>query len=89
HQLAMIAQYEGEVEEARRLYSESLEIAKRLGDQSGIAISLGQLGLLAEKEGNIAKSAQLLREALSIFEKLKSPYAEVTRRNLQRVQGKT
>jgi hypothetical protein len=43
------------VEEARRLYDESLEIAKRLGDQSGIAITLHQLGMLAEEENDREK----------------------------------
>ena len=43
HQLAMIAQDQGEMDEARRLYNESLEIKKRLGNQSGIAITLHQL----------------------------------------------
>jgi tetratricopeptide (TPR) repeat protein len=88
HQLAMLAQDRGELTEARRLYGESLEIEKRLGNQGGVAISLHTLGLLAEEEGDKAEAARLLREALSIFERLKSPYAEVARRVLARVEGR-
>jgi len=67
---------------------ESLEIAKQLGDQNGIGISLHQLSHLAEDEGNNEKAARLFEEALATFEKLKSPNAEIARRNLERVKGK-
>ena len=86
HQLGRLAQDQGELEEARRLYNESLEIKKKLGDQSGIASTLGQLGLLAELEGNRDEAVRLIREALGIFEKLKSPYAEIARRVLKRLE---
>jgi hypothetical protein len=33
-------------------------------------------------------AARLFAEALAIFEKLKSPYAEIARRDLERVKGK-
>lgn len=89
HNLAAIAQGQGDLDEAHRLYNKSLEIAKRLGDQSGIAITLHQLGSLADKEGNKAEAARLFREALSIFEKLGSPSAELARRLLERVEGKS
>lgn len=85
HQLAMLAQAQGELAEARRLYDESLEIKKKLGDQSGIAATLHQLGLLAEQEGNRKEAVRLMREALGIFKRLKSPYAEITRRVLKRL----
>ncbi|HZG51529.1 MAG TPA: hypothetical protein VEZ40_05270, partial [Pyrinomonadaceae bacterium] len=67
----------------------SLDIAKRLGDQSGIAISLGQLGALAAQEGDETEAVRLLREALSIFERLKSPNAEIARRMLARLEGES
>jgi tetratricopeptide (TPR) repeat protein len=87
HNLAVVYQSCGNIDGARRLYDESLEIAKKLGDQQGIAITLGQLGILAEEEGHKKKAAQLFREALSIFERLRSPFAEVARRSLHRVEG--
>ncbi|MDT5296523.1 MAG: hypothetical protein QOJ76_3403 [Acidobacteriota bacterium] len=86
-ELGRLAQDEGNKEEARRLYGESLEINKRLGNQRGVAISLGQLGRLAEDEGDKAEAARLFREALSIFERLGSPYAELARRDLARMEG--
>jgi tetratricopeptide (TPR) repeat protein len=86
HELGSLAQSQGEIEEARRLYNESLEIAKRLGDQSGIAITLHQLGMLAEVENNKVEAVRLFREALGIFERLKSPDAEIARRSLERVE---
>jgi tetratricopeptide (TPR) repeat protein len=89
HQLGRLAEDQGEVDEARRLYDESLEISKKIGDQSGIAITLHQLGRLAEDEGNKEEAARLFREALSIFEKLGSPNANVARRSLERVEGKS
>jgi hypothetical protein len=75
------------IEEARRLYGESLEIKKRLGDQSGVAITLHRLGRLAEEEGDKAEAARPFREALSIFERLGSPDAEIARESLARVEG--
>jgi tetratricopeptide (TPR) repeat protein len=87
HNLAALAQDQGELGEARRLYDKSLEIAKKLGDQDGIAMTTHQLGLLAEAEGDRAEVARLLRDALSIFERLKSPYAEMARENLARLES--
>lgn len=87
HNLAVLYQNRGELAEARRLYDESLEIKKRLGDQQGVALTLGQLGRLAEGEGDKEGAARLFREALGIFERLGSPYAELARRSLARVGG--
>jgi tetratricopeptide (TPR) repeat protein len=87
HQLGRLAEDQGEIEEARQLYSESLDIKKRLGSQNGIAITLHQLGRLAEDENNKVEAARLFREALGIFEKLRSPNAEVARRSLERVEA--
>jgi tetratricopeptide (TPR) repeat protein len=89
HQLATLAQDQGEMEEARRLYHESLEIEKKLGNQSGIAITLHQLGTLAENNGDKDEAARLFRQALEIFEKLGSPYADIARRSLARLEGKS
>jgi tetratricopeptide (TPR) repeat protein len=89
HQLGNIAYLQGGLGEARRLYNEGLEINKRLGNQSGIAITLYQLGRLAEDTGDKAEAARLFREALTIFEKLHSPYADLARRSLKRVEGES
>jgi tetratricopeptide (TPR) repeat protein len=88
HELGLLAHAQGDLGEARRLYDESVQIEKQLGNQSGIAISLHQLGRLAEDEGNDGDASRLFSEALAIFEKLKSPYAEIARGSLERVQGR-
>jgi tetratricopeptide (TPR) repeat protein len=85
HELGRLAQAQGDLDEARSLYQQSLDIARKLGDQIGIAISLGQLGQLAEVEGNKAEAARLYREALPILERLRSPYANLARKSLERV----
>ncbi|PYS80036.1 MAG: hypothetical protein DMF66_00660 [Acidobacteria bacterium] len=62
---------------------------KRLGNQNGVALTLGQLGRLAEDEGDKVAAARLFRESLSIFERLGSPDAEKARRSLARVEGES
>ena len=89
NQLGRLAQDQGELTEARQLYNESLEIKRRLGDQSGMAVTLHQLGRLSEKEGDKVEAMRLMREALNIFEKLRSPNAEIARRNLERLEGES
>ncbi|MDT5296354.1 MAG: MalT-like region, partial [Acidobacteriota bacterium] len=59
----MLAQAQGELEEARRLYDESLEIAKRLGDQSGVASTLDQLGRLAQEQREMKEARRLYDES--------------------------
>ncbi|MFL6332699.1 MAG: tetratricopeptide repeat protein [Pyrinomonadaceae bacterium] len=85
----MMYQNRGELAEARRLYEESLETRKRLGDQYGVASTLHELGNLAEVEGDKEGAARLFRESLSIFERLGSPYAKLARRSLARVEGES
>jgi tetratricopeptide (TPR) repeat protein len=87
HALAVLAMRREELSEARRLYDESLEIAKRLDDKSNIALLFSNMGLLAEREGNRAEAARLFNDSLSMFEKLGSPYAEMVRGHLERVEG--
>jgi tetratricopeptide (TPR) repeat protein len=87
HQLGKIAQEQGALAEAHRLYNESLEIAKMLGDQNSIAISLYSLGRIVKAEQNEVEAARFFREALQIFEKLKSPEAEIVRRNLESIES--
>ena len=68
-------------------YNESLGIKKKLGDQSGIARSLHQLGMLAAKQGDRAEALRLFRQSLGIFEGLNSPDADVARRSIARVKA--
>lgn len=57
-------------EEALRRYNESLEISKRLGDQSGIASALYQLGTLAQAQGELEEARRLYGESLEIWQAL-------------------
>jgi len=51
--LGMIEPHQGNYDEAKRLYNEALSIEQKLGDQSGIANTLHQLGRLAELQGDL------------------------------------
>jgi tetratricopeptide (TPR) repeat protein len=68
----MMAQAQGEYEEARRLYNESLVIKERLGDQGGRASTLHQLGMMAQAQGEYEGARRLYNESLAVFERLGS-----------------
>jgi tetratricopeptide (TPR) repeat protein len=89
HSLASIAQDHGDLDEARSLYQQSLDIKRKIGDQDGIANSLHQLGRLTEDEGDKFEATRMFREALTIFERLRSPYAELVRKDLEQVEGRS
>lgn len=70
HELGRLAQSQGEIDEARRLYNESLEINKKLGDQSGIPLTLNNLAMIAQDEGETVEARRLYNESLEIKKKL-------------------
>lgn len=70
HNVAMMYQPQGDLATAHRLFSESLEIKKRLGDQSAIASTLYHLGILAQEKGNIEEALRLYNESLEISKEL-------------------
>jgi tetratricopeptide (TPR) repeat protein len=70
HNAAVIHQYRGEIEEARLLYNESLEINRRLGNEVGIANSLHELARLAYGEGKLEEARRLYHESLEISQRL-------------------
>jgi tetratricopeptide (TPR) repeat protein len=86
HQLGVIAQEQGDLENARTLMQGSLDIERQMGNLSGIGISLHQFGSLAEAEGNTDEAKEKYREALEIFEHLESPYADLARNDLERLE---
>jgi tetratricopeptide (TPR) repeat protein len=69
-ELGKIAYLQGEYEEARGLYRQSLEIKERLGDQSGRARTLHQLGMMAQDQGEYEEARGLYRQSLEIKERL-------------------
>ena len=50
HQLGIVAQDRGRLDEAADWYARSLAIKEELGDRPGMALTYGQLGLLAEEQ---------------------------------------
>ena len=56
HHLGVLAQRQGDYEEAARQYQRSLDIDERLGNQAGMASSYHQLGVLAQKRGDYAEA---------------------------------
>jgi tetratricopeptide (TPR) repeat protein len=70
HNLAVMHKNRGELELARRLYKESLEIEQKLGNQGGIAISLHELARLAQGQGELKDARRLYHESLKIKKRL-------------------
>ena len=66
HNLALTYQNQGNLEEARKLYGESLEIGRKLGHQQGIASTLHQLGNIAYLKGDYSEAERLYQESLKI-----------------------
>jgi len=66
HNLGVVLQKRGELDEARLLYNESLEIQKSLDDQGGIANSLHQLARLAQSQGELDEARRLYHESQEI-----------------------
>lgn len=65
-QLANLAQDEDKIEEAARLYHESLEIYRELNHQMGISESLHGLAMIAEEQGDVAEEERFYIESLEI-----------------------
>jgi tetratricopeptide (TPR) repeat protein len=69
HQLAMIHQYRGEYDMAVKLYKESLEIKRKLGDQRSISVTLQNLGIIHEGKGEYDEARKLYEQSLEIKRK--------------------
>ncbi|WP_435023793.1 tetratricopeptide repeat protein, partial [Nostoc sp. CALU 1950] len=64
HCLGIIYVNKGEVDEAIRLYNQSLEISQRIGAVRTQAMTLRKLGDLAEQQGEYTKAISYLQPAL-------------------------
>ncbi len=87
YNLGTILQEQHELEAARQLYLDSLEIGKTLNVRLGIALNVRQLALIEYKFGNIREAIRLKAEVMSILESIQSPYLEETRLMLSPVQA--
>jgi len=64
--LAMMRANQGELDEARRLYNQSLEIEKSLGNEYGIAVTLHNLALISQMSGDLDEARRLYDQSLEI-----------------------
>lgn len=72
---------QGNLERARGLYIQSLNLARELGDRSLEAKSLGGLGMIQADLGNLEEAIELQREGLSLAQSLGDPELEAVMTN--------
>ena len=70
HHWGIVEQSQGDYGEAARLYEQSLQIARELGDKSGIAASLHQLGMIHQAQGDYGEATRLYEQSLQIAREL-------------------
>jgi non-specific serine/threonine protein kinase len=70
HNLGVLAEEEGDLEGARRLFEESVAVKRLLGDSLGLALSLAKLGEVIGTQGDIHLAHQLLGESVSLQRQL-------------------
>jgi len=73
HQLGMVAQLRGRLDEAADWYTRSLAIKEELGDQPAMALSYGQLGLLAEARGSPGQTLEWTVRCVVLFDDFPHP----------------
>ncbi len=70
HQLGIVAQQRGRLDDAEQWYQRSLTIEEQLGDQPGMAGSYHQLGMVAHRRGRLDEAEQWYQRSLTIKEQL-------------------
>ncbi len=66
----VLSYHQGDYPAAKAFYEESLAIRRELGDRSGIAGSLGNLGSVTASQGDHPAARALLEESLAIYREL-------------------
>jgi predicted ATPase len=66
----VLAGEQGDYASAETLISESQNIARQLGDNTGVAVSLNALAVFARDRGSIAKARALFEETLALWREL-------------------
>jgi len=61
-----LAQWQQDVGEARRIFTENMERAQKLGDQSSIAYHLHKFGTIAYLEGNFEQGIALNKKSIAL-----------------------
>ena len=79
----------GEIAKAIEYYQQALAIAREIGHRSGESSHLGNLGNAYYSLGETAKAIEFMEAALKIFEEIESPSANIARRWLEELRGKS
>ena len=66
----VLAGEQGDYASAETLISESQDIARQLGDNTGVAVSLNALAVFARDRGNVATAHRLFEESLALWREL-------------------
>ena len=66
-EVGWLAEAQGDYEGASAAYEERLSIYRSLGDEEGIAHSLGNLGTVAISQGDYGRATELLEESLAML----------------------
>ena len=74
HNLGLIEQDQGHYHEAEKLYNKSLKIVEQLGDKSGIAGTIGQIGILFYLQGEFKKAIKNYSKSLKLFKQIGNKY---------------
>jgi serine/threonine protein kinase/tetratricopeptide (TPR) repeat protein len=67
HAMAEIPIDQGDLEQAKTLYTQAVEIARRIGDKHGTARELANIGLIYVQQGDFSTGERLYAEALADF----------------------
>ncbi|HWQ84320.1 MAG TPA: tetratricopeptide repeat protein, partial [Anaerolineales bacterium] len=72
--LGILARYQRDDIEARRLYLESLSIRRTINDRWGISVSLNNLGIHAMDQGELGEARTFLEEAVALQREIGDQY---------------
>ena len=73
HQLGMVAQDQGRLDEAADWYARALAIREELGNRPRLAASYGQLGLLAEQQHSPGRALEWMVRCVALFDEFPHP----------------
>ncbi|MBI5663467.1 MAG: tetratricopeptide repeat protein [Nitrospirae bacterium] len=88
HQIGNIHWQQGDYDWAIEKYNQSMKIEEELGNKSGIASTLGQLGRIYEVKEDYKNALKNYLICFSMFESLKSPYAELAAKEINKLKEK-
>ena len=70
HQLAIIYEQQGKLDDALAFNQQSLELLEKIGHQEGKAASLQQLAIIYQQQGKLDDALALHQQSLQIAEKI-------------------